>query len=65
LGLGHPEPPYFVPESGDTLLHGDVVALEPGLYIEGVGGMRFERNYRITVDGFETLSNHEIRIAQR
>ena len=43
---------------------GDVVALEPGLYIEGEGGMRFERNYLITADGFETLSNHELRIEQ-
>ncbi len=64
LGLGHPEPPYFVPESTDTLVAGDVVALEPGLYIEGEGGMRFERNYLITPDGFETLSNHELRIEQ-
>ena len=46
LGLGHPEPPYFVPDSSDTLLAGDVVALEPGLYVEGVGGMHaYERNY--------------------
>jgi len=64
LGLGHPEPPYFVPESDETLVTGDVVALEPGLYIEGVGGMRYERNYLITPDGFETLSNHELRIQQ-
>ena len=64
LGLGHPEPPYFVPESSDTLQAGDVVALEPGLYVEGTGGMRYERNYLITADGYETLSNHEIRIAQ-
>ena len=64
LGLGHPEPPYFVPESTDTIVEGDVVALEPGLYIEGEGGMRFERNYLITSDGFETLSNHELRIEQ-
>jgi Xaa-Pro aminopeptidase len=62
LGLGHPEPPYFVPNSTDTIVAGDVVALEPGLYIEGEGGMRFERNYLITPDGFETLSNHELRI---
>ena len=41
-----------------------MVALEPGLYVEGNGGMRYERNYLITADGFETLSNHEIRIAQ-
>jgi Xaa-Pro aminopeptidase len=64
IGLGHPEPPYFVPNSTDTVLAGDVVALEPGLYIEGVGGMRYERNYLITAQGFETLSNHELRIEQ-
>jgi Xaa-Pro aminopeptidase len=64
LGLGHPEPPYFVPNSDDTLEIGDVVALEPGLYIEGEGGMRFERNYLITADGFRTLSHHELRITQ-
>ena len=62
IGLGHPEPPYFVPGSDETLMAGDVVTLEPGLYIEGVGGIRIERNYLIASDGFETLSNHEIRI---
>ncbi len=62
IGLGHPEPPYFVPHSDETLRAGDVVTIEPGLYVEGVGGMRFERNYLITDDGFETLSRHAIRI---
>ena len=52
------------PKAATRSIAGDVVALEPGLYIEGEGGMRYERNYLITADGFETLSNHEIRIAQ-
>ncbi len=60
LGMEHPEPPILVPESTDTLLDGDVVTIEPGLYIAGVGGMRFEHNYLITQDGFERLSNHRI-----
>jgi Xaa-Pro aminopeptidase len=64
LGLGHPEPPYFVPESDETLVAGDVVALEPGLYIEGLGGMRFECNYLITPTGCELLSHHELTITQ-
>ncbi len=64
LGLGHPEPPYLVPESDEALVVGDVVALEPGLYIEGVGGMRFERNYLITEKGCENLSHHAIEIVQ-
>jgi Xaa-Pro aminopeptidase len=64
IGLGHPEPPYFVPESGETLAAGDVVAIEPGLYVDGVGGMRIERNYLVTENGYETLSHHDIRIRQ-
>jgi Xaa-Pro aminopeptidase len=64
IGLGHPEPPYFVPGTDEILVAGDVVTLEPGLYIEGVGGIRIERNYLVTAEGFERLSHHEIRIDQ-
>ena len=60
LGLGHPEPPILVPQSTDTLEAGDVITLEPGVYLEGVGGMRFEHNYLITENGFERLSEHEL-----
>lgn len=60
LGLGHPDPPYITPESSDTLIAGDVVTIEPGLYVKGVGGMRFERNYLVTETGYETLSGHFI-----
>jgi Xaa-Pro aminopeptidase len=65
LGLGHPEPPYLVPESIDTLQARDVVALEPGLYLPGVGGMRFERNYLITERGFELLTRHQLGLTPR
>ena len=56
IGLGHPEPPAIVPESDEVLEAGDVVTLEPGQYGEPFGGMRFERNYLITDDGYEPLS---------
>lgn len=62
LGLGHPEPPIIVPESDDTLMAGDVITLEPGLYVEGIGGIRIEHNYLVTKSGYERLSNHEIRL---
>ncbi len=62
LGLAHPEPPILVPLSTDTLESGNVITLEPGAYVEGVGGMRIEHNYLITPDGFERLSKHEIRL---
>lgn len=60
LGLGHPDPPYFTPQSDDVVVEGDIVTLEPGLYVSGVGGMRFERNYRITATGFELLTKHHV-----
>lgn len=62
IGLGHPEPPILVPESEDVLEVGDVVTLEPGMYVEGIGGMRIENNYLITEDGAEKLSNHLISL---
>jgi Xaa-Pro aminopeptidase len=62
LGLGHPEPPYLVPESKDVLQAGDVIALEPGLYLPGVGGMRFERNYLVTAEGHELLTRHRLAL---
>jgi len=62
VGLGHPEPPFIVPESAETLAVGDVVTLEPGVYLPGIAGMRYERNYVITDGGYELLSDHPIRI---
>jgi Xaa-Pro aminopeptidase len=64
LGLSHPEAPFIVAESTDTIETGDVVTLEPGQYIPGVAGMRFERNYLITENGYEVLSHHELRLEQ-
>jgi Xaa-Pro aminopeptidase len=62
LGLTHPEAPYLVRHSTETLLTGDVVTLEPGLYIKGIGGIRIEHNYLITQAGMERLSNHTIAL---
>jgi Xaa-Pro dipeptidase len=63
LGLAHPEPPYLVRRADETLVAGDVVTLEPGLYVDNVGGVRIERNYLIGENGFECLSGHEIALA--
>lgn len=62
IGLAHPEAPILVPDSDDVLMAGDVVTLEPGLYVEGIGGIRIEHNYLITDSGYERLSNHVISL---
>jgi Xaa-Pro aminopeptidase len=62
LGLGHPEAPYFVPNSDEILVAGDVVTLEPGSYGADFGA-RIEHNYRITETGFVRLTNHPTAFA--
>lgn len=62
LGLSHPEPPYIVRHATETLLAGDVVTLEPGIYVQGIGGLRIENNYLITATGYDRLSNHTISL---
>jgi Xaa-Pro aminopeptidase len=62
LGLTHPEAPYLVRHATETLLAGDVVTLEPGLYVPGVGGIRIEHNYLVTDGGSERLSRHTIAL---
>ncbi len=62
IGLAHPEAPILVPDSEDVLMEGDVITLEPGLYVEGIGGIRIEHNYLITETGYERLSNHVISL---
>lgn len=67
LGLGHPDAPYIVPQSNETLLPGDVVTLEPGQYHPGLIGMRVERNYLIgesTDVPAECLSPHRLTMLQ-
>jgi Xaa-Pro dipeptidase len=62
LGLSHPEAPFFVRLADETLLTGDVVTLEPGLYVPGIGGIRIEHNYFVTTAGPEQLSQHVIAL---
>lgn len=63
IGLDHPEAPFIVPDSEDLLREGDLVTLEPGQYGRPFGGLRVERNYRITADGFELLTSHGLGLA--
>ena len=59
MGLEVHEPPGLGLAGGETLVAGDVVAIEPGVEgIEGVGGVRFEDLLLITEDGCETLTDY-------
>ena len=56
LGLEVHEAPRLSRTSKDVLKPGDVVTVEPGIYIEGWGGLRIEDDYLITPDGCECLT---------
>lgn len=52
IGLKIHEPPFFK-EDGDLILkEGMVFTVEPGLYKEGLGGVRYEDTIRVTQKGF-------------
>lgn len=56
VGLEVHERP-FLGRRCEALRPGDVIALEPGLYYEGVGGVRLEDTVTITDDGFEYFTD--------
>jgi Xaa-Pro aminopeptidase len=56
LGLDVHESPRLSIESEDTLEAGNVVTVEPGVYLEGRFGIRIEDDVLVTGDGIENLT---------
>ena len=56
VGARAHEPPYAHQAGAGTIEEGMVLAIEPGIYWEGGGGLRVEDNFLVTADGVEKLS---------
>ncbi|MDT8356889.1 MAG: Xaa-Pro peptidase family protein [Methanomicrobiaceae archaeon] len=62
IGLDVHEKPALAP-SGEALLPGQVVTLEPGLYYQKIGGVRLEDLGVITQQGFDLFTNYPRELA--
>jgi Xaa-Pro aminopeptidase len=57
VGARAHEPPYPHQAGGGSFEEGMVLAVEPGAYWSGGGGLRVEDNFLVTKDGLEKLSS--------
>jgi len=57
VGARAHEPPYPHQAAGGVFEEGMVLAVEPGVYWEGGGGLRVEDNFLVTSGGVEKLSS--------
>lgn len=63
VGLRNHEGPYIAEGSNEILEENMVITIEPGIYIEGIGGYRHSDTIRVTKDGYEVLTTFPTDLA--
>ena len=57
FGLGNHEAPWVAEGSPDILAENMVISIEPGIYLQGIGGFRHSDTVLITKNGCESLTH--------
>jgi Xaa-Pro aminopeptidase len=64
VGIEVHEMPTLAATSKETLAPGDVVTVEPGIYLPGVGGVRIEDMVHVTETGYANLTRSPKRLIE-
>jgi Xaa-Pro dipeptidase len=58
IGLEYHEAPFLDIGDNTELKPGMALTVEPGVYVEGLGGFRHSDTILVTEDGYEMLTNY-------
>ena len=64
LGLSVHEEPYITSVNELVLEEGMTFTIEPGIYLEGIGGIRIEDDILVTKDGCRILTGYPKSLAE-